>query len=50
MMLRVEKWGVNILDSTAVNEVDVSIVKATIPLTRRTLVQRRRGQFIHKFL
>ena len=25
-------------------------VKATIPLTRCTLVQRRRGQFIHKFL
>ena len=25
-------------------------VKATIPLTRRTLVQRRWGQFIHKFL
>ena len=25
-------------------------VKATIPLTRPTLVQRRWGQFIHKFL
>ena len=25
-------------------------VKATIPLTRRTLVQSRRGQFIHNYL
>ena len=25
-------------------------VKATIPLTRRTLTQSRRGHFIHKYL